>query len=142
VGDASLISALCEFQQKVAPIHKLSTAQYGTYADLQTVLGTVTPALSECGLAVTQSFTTDTQGRTLLVTKLHHVSGQCESSVVPLIAEGGRNALHSWGGAVTYQRRYAILAILNLAAGLPDDDGDSVGSKLTTAKPTTADEFF
>lgn len=142
MGHQGLIAALCDFQKKVAPIHKLSHAQYGNYADLQTVLAAVTPVLADCGLAVLQTFTTDTQGRTLLVTKLGHISGESEVSVVPLVAEGGRNALHTWGGAVTYQRRYAILAILNLAAGIADDDGDSVGSKLTTTKTPANDDFL
>ena len=129
------------FQQKVAPIQKASKAQYGLYADLQTVLSAVSPVLAECGLAVTQTFTTDVNGHTLLRTTLHHTSGESEISVVPLVVTEGRNALHTWGGAVTYQRRYALLAILNLAA--EDNDGaDSGGSKLTKPKSTAIDDFL
>jgi hypothetical protein len=139
---ANLISAMCDFHTKVETIHKLSKAQYGQYADLQTVLGVVTPALSECGLAITQTFGIS-EGYTLLITTLRHISGELVMSEVPLIAEGGRNALHSWGGAVTYQRRYAILAILNLAAGIEDDDGDSAPSiRIQKTSPFNSDEFL
>lgn len=142
MGDAGLVAALCSFQQKVAPIHKDNQAQYGKYADLQTVLTAITPALSECGLAVTQTFTTDTNGRTLLRTTLRHTSGESETSVVPLVVTEGRNALHMWGGAVTYQRRYAILAILNLAAGIEDDDGDIASTKMNKPTSRAADDFI
>lgn len=133
-----LAQALCDFHSKVSTIHKLTKAQYGLFADLQTVLSAVTPALCECGLAVTQTFNGGD-----LITTLHHTSGETVTSSAPLITEGGRNPLHAWGGAVTYQRRYAILAILNLAAGIEDDDGQSATqSRVQKASPTSNDEFF
>ena len=133
-----LAQALCNFHGKVETIHKLSKAQYGSYASLQTVLAAITPALCECGLAVTQTFNGGD-----LITTLHHISGETVTSSVPLIAEGGRNPLHSWGGAVTYQRRYSILAILSLAAGIEDDDGQSATpARMQKASTTSKDEFF
>jgi hypothetical protein len=134
----NLIQALCEFHLKVEQIHKLSKAQYGMYADLQTILQAVTPALCECGLAITQTF----EGESL-VTILHHTSGEEVRSQVPLLLGDGRNALHVWGGAVTYQRRYSILAILNLAAGIEDDDGQSGAvAKMQKVSPAFDDELF
>ena len=54
-----------------------------------------------------------------------------------LVTEGGRgNPLHTWGGSVTYQRRFSLLAMLNLAAGIEDTDGaDSVAPAPTPAQP-------
>ena len=142
VAKPNLISALCDFHSKVETIHKLSKAQYGLYSDLQTVLAAITPALSTCGLAITQTFGTS-DGKSTLITTLHHVAGETMMSEVPLVVEGGRNALHAWGGAVTYQRRYAVLAILNLAAGIEDDDGDSASTaKMHKTSPTGHDDFF
>lgn len=133
-----LIQALCEFQQKVKTIHKLSNAQYGLYADLQTVLEAITPALCECGLVITQIFDGD-----VLITILQHTSGEEIRSQAPLLLGDGRNTLHVWGGAVTYQRRYAILAILSLAAGINDDDGQSgTVAKIQKVSPTFEDELF
>jgi hypothetical protein len=126
---SSLAAALPLFHQKVKTIHKAAKGQYGEFADLATVLGEVTPKLSECGLSVTQTFEPHGDDDMLLVTTLLHSSGDVINSKMPLInvvPSGGRsNPLHAWGGAVTYQRRYALLAILNLAAGIKDDDGDA-----------------
>ena len=120
---AKLTSALCKFHKDVETIHKESKAQYGSFADLATVLSTVLPALCKNGLAVVQTFE---PGETdpILVTTLCHESGESIVSHLPMVISKGRNPLHDWGGSVTYQRRYALLAILSLAAGIEDNDGD------------------
>jgi len=131
-----IIEALIKFQQEVGPIHKESSAQYGKYADLQTVLTKVNPVLNANGLFLTQLLA----GKDL-VTEVYHISGERITSDCSLVITESRNALHSWGGAVTYQRRYAILSILGLAT--EDDDGDSAGSKLIKTNPlSNADDFF
>ena len=131
-----IIEALIKFQQEVGPIHKESSAQFGKYADLQTVLAKVNPVLNANGLFLTQLL----DGKSL-TTEVHHISGELLVSDCDLVITEGRNALHSWGGAVTYQRRYAILSILGLAT--EDDDGDSAGHKLVkTNSPSNVDDFF
>lgn len=131
-----LIAALIKFQEEVPPIQRESVAQYGKYADLQTVLTKVNPVLNANGLFLTQLL-----DGTSLTTEVHHISGEHLTSDCDLVLTEGRNALHSWGGAVTYQRRYAILSILGLAT--EDDDGDSAGHKMvTTNSPSNADDFF
>jgi hypothetical protein len=131
MSETTLAAALAKFHRAVGPIHENSKAQYGSYADLSDVLGAISAPLADAGLAVTQTFI-PTEGQTLLRTTLRHISGETVDSDVPIIEAPGRgNPLHSFGGAVTYLRRYSLLAILNLAAGIEDDDGDSAG----TAKP-------
>ena len=121
----NLAGALAAFYGKVGTIHKDAKAQYGNFADLAGVLSVVNPALAECGLAVAQSFDDDETGRYLRTTLLH-TGGEKIESRAKLVTEGGRgNPLHTWGGATTYQRRFCLLAMLNLAAGIEDDDGDS-----------------
>jgi hypothetical protein len=139
-----LTAALVAFHKDVATIHESSTAQYGAYADLSTVLSAILPALSKNGIRLSQSFQPwgDDGTNMLLVTSLKHVSGEEEVSRLPLVrANSSRgNAVHDWGGAVTYQRRYAVLAMLGLAAGIKDDDGDaftasaSASSGISSAK--------
>jgi hypothetical protein len=91
------------------------------------VLSAITPALSKHGLALVQTFDIQ-EGEDILVSRLYHTSGETIQSFCRLIrveASGGRqNPLHLWGGSVTYQRRYAALALVGLAAGMEDDDGD------------------
>lgn len=139
-----LTAALVAFHQDVATIHETSTAQYGAYADLSTVLSAILPALSKNGIRLSQTFQPWGEDGTamLLVTSLKHVSGEEETSRLPLVrpTSSRGNAVHDWGGAVTYQRRYAILAILGLAAGIKDDDGDafSASSASTSSASSSA----
>ncbi len=122
-----LIVALAAFHLEVGVIEKSARAQFGEFADLSTVLSAVTPALSRHGLALVQTF--DAEGdEDVLVTTLYHASGREISSRARLVkvegAGGRQNPLHLWGGSVTYARRYTALALLGLAAGMDDDDGD------------------
>lgn len=131
----NLTQALIKFQQSVAPIHKDAKGAHARYATIQAVLAAVQPALIDAGLVVTQTF----DDNRLVTTLRHEGSDETITSSVPLVIGNGRNPLHDWGGAVTYQRRYALLAILNLAAGLEDDDG----AKLQRAsQPIKDDEFL
>lgn len=126
----NLAQALANFHGEVGKILKLSDAQYGKYADLATVLGAVAPVLSKHGLAVTQTFMPFEFGAStcLLRTTLMHSSGESvNSDLLMPSTDGQRNALHAFGAATTYLRRYALLALLNLAA--EDDDGQSFGQE-------------
>lgn len=132
-----LVSALAAFHTDVGKIVKASKNQYGLYADLATVLSTVTGPLAANGLVISQTFTPWDGGYTILRTTLSHVSGESiTSDVLMPREENPRNQLHSFGAACTYLRRYALLAILNLAA--EDDDGESFGAGSTKAVARTA----
>jgi hypothetical protein len=123
----NITAALSAFHQKVGTIEKSARAQYGQFADLSTVLSAITPALASNGLALVQTFDMDGDAD-VLVTTLLHTSGERIDSRARLIrveGSGGRqNPLHLWGGSVTYSRRYCALALVGLAAGMEDDDGD------------------
>ena len=103
------------------------------------MLAAVTPHLLEQNLVISQTFIDGS-----LVTKLMHISGEHLESITPLVIDEHRkgNVLHAWGGAVTYQRRYALLAILNLAAGCPDDDADHGDHKMTKQSSKISDDDF
>ena len=132
--ESPLTAALAKFHKAVGTIHEKSKAQYGLYADLADVLGTISGPLADSGLAVTQTFI-PTEGVTILRTSLRHSGGEVVDSDLPLILTEGRgNPLHAFGAACTYQRRYALLAILNLAAGVEDNDGEGAAP---AAKPQT-----
>jgi len=120
---SELTKALCAFHKEVGTIHKEARAQYGAFADLATVLSTISQPLSKQGLAVTQTFVGVSEGEGInLVTTLRHTSGESVESVLPMIIQKGRHALHDFGAACTYLRRYSLLAILNLVADI-DTDG-------------------
>ena len=135
-----LIKALVEFHKQVPPINKTASAQYGKFADLETVLSTVTPHLLNNGLVVSQGFDPSSHDNNpVLVTQLLHVSGAQLVSRLPMVVAGrGKNPLHDWGGSCTYSRRYSLLSILGLTADM-DVDGDFADDKpAAKTKPTPA----
>ena len=131
-----LIKALLAFHQQVPSIAKTGKAQYGAYADLETVLSVITPALTANGLIVSQCFEPGLEhDQTILVTKLIHENGAELVSRLPMVIGKGRNPLHDWGGSCTYSRRYSLLAILGLTADM-DTDGNLEGiSSAAESKP-------
>ena len=118
-------AALCKFIKQVGTIEEKDDAQNGKFADLSTVLTTVNPALASNGLAVVHT-TKVVEGKNVLITNLLHTSGESITSemLLPNNTGGGGNPMHKEGGAITYCRRYSLLAILGLNAGIPDNDGD------------------
>ena len=120
-----IAAALCKFIKQVGTIEEKDDAQYGKFADLSTVLSTVNPALASNGLAVVHT-TKVVEGKNVLITNLLHTSGESITSemLLPNNTGGGGNPMHKEGGAITYCRRYSLLAILGLNAGIPDNDGD------------------
>ena len=128
-----LIEALVSFHKTVPAIGKTANAQYGMFANLETVLSTVTPHLIKNGLVITQTFEPSEGVDPILVTKLLHVSGAELVSRLPMIIGKGRNVLHDFGSSCTYLKRYALLAMLGLTADM-DMDGDFADDK-PAAKP-------
>ena len=119
-----LTKAHGQFLKDVGTIHKEAKAQYGKFADLAAILSVVNPKLVKNGLSVHHTFRFTDSNQQVLITHLHHVSGECLTSEVLMPINQGRNPLHDWGGAVSYCRRYSLLAILGLQAGIEEDDGD------------------
>ena len=130
-----LIEALVSFHKTVPAINKTANAQYGKFADLETVLSTVTPHLIKNGLVISQAFEPSEGLEPILVTRLLHISGAELVSRLPMIIGKGRNPLHDFGGSCTYSRRYALLAMLGLTADM-DVDGDFADEKPAESKPT------
>jgi hypothetical protein len=98
------------------------------YAPLDAVLAAVREPLSQNGLAIAQIL----DGDDLVTLLLHEGGGRLEGRA-PLPYKNG-DTIQALGSAITYMRRYALQAILGIAAE-EDDDGDrasKAGSK--TAK--------
>jgi len=94
-----LVEALVTFHKTVPAINKTAKAQYGNFADLETVLSTVTPHLIKNGLAVSQGFEPSSHDNNpVLVTQLLHVSGGQLISRLPMVVGGrDKNPLHDFG---------------------------------------------
>ena len=106
------------------------------YADLSKVLKVVNPALADNGLFVSNS-TKVVEGQNILVVSLFHTSGESLPPSEILLPKGSQsNELYNIGGALTYLRRYLLLAKLNLNAGIEDDDG-AIYNKKDNVTPIT-----
>lgn len=120
----NLAEALIAFQASVPTIHENDSSYHGKFANLPGVLSTINPALRSAGLVVSQ-LPEEINGQPGLRTTLMHTSGEQLSAVTPLTVNTGKNGTQEWGKAVTYSRRFALLAALNLAIGIEDNDCDA-----------------
>lgn len=116
------------------------------YADLEEITAKTRPALSKHGLATTQFLSLSTSGSgTSIFTRLLHKSGATIESEIPLVSNKDRD-IKEYGAVVSYLRRYAKSALLDIAA---DDDldengqeGDGDNSQAAQAKSQDDDEFY
>lgn len=109
-----------------AKVQMKSGGNYGyKYADLADTIQSVRPILASHGLAVLQNASTTNPDLVLISTTILHTSGEW-ISFDPLALPAGRTAQET-GSAISYGRRYHLLACLGLAA--EDDDGATAGGR-------------
>ena len=131
-----ITAALCKFIQEVGTIEEKSDAQYDKFADLSTVLSVVNPALAANGLIVTNT-TKIVEDKNILSVQLMHISGEILPPREILLPKGiAKNELYSTGQALTYFKRYLLLGLLNLTAGIPDHDGQVYNPDVEDTKVT------
>lgn len=124
-----------------AKVQMKSGGNYGyKYADLADTIQSVRPILAAHGLAVMQNASTTNPELVMISTMILHTSGEW-ISFDPLALPTGRTAQET-GSAISYGRRYHLLACLGLAA--EDDDGASASARtkqrgsLPAQKPSNA----
>lgn len=131
---ADLAKALAEAQSEIQPPAKDKTARVKTkaggeytfdYVDLASVLDAVRGPLAKHGLSISQG-TAGENGKTALETRLMHVSGQWMESAYPLSFQG---SAQEKGSELTYARRYALCAMLGIAAEADDDGNAASGNR-------------
>lgn len=92
------------------------------YATLSAIIEAIKKPLADNGLAYTQVISHDADGGFYVLTTTLYHGNQFLSSKVPLITEGATN--QQFGSALTYMKRYALAAMLGIAAD-EDDDGNA-----------------
>jgi len=115
----NLATALCEFQGAVETIKKGETNPFfkSKYASLNDILNVIRQPLADNGL----SFVQFPKGKYGLDTMLMHTSGEWLSESYEM--EPTKHDPQGAGSVITYQRRYALGAILGLNID-EDDDGN------------------
>lgn len=120
----NLATALCEFQSAVETIKKGETNPFfkSKYASLNDILNVIRQPLADNGL----SFVQFPKGKYGLDTMLMHTSGEWLSESYEM--EPTKHDPQGAGSVITYQRRYALGAILGLNI---DEDDDANKASVT-----------
>lgn len=128
----SIFRKLQAFNDNAPAIHKNCTAGIGgrayKYADLTAVLESIRPILKASKLVIVQTVC----GQDLITRLIDSESGEQIESSFPLETTG--MTWHQVGTSISYARRYAILAILNLSSE-DDDAASTLPEKHTQAMP-------
>jgi hypothetical protein len=122
-----IVAALAKAQSAIKPPQKTREAKVemksgGTYkyayADLSDVIACAREPLAAAGLVAFQQILERDQGSVVLRTVLAHQSGQWIASTLG-VPKSARP--QDFGSAITYARRYALCALLGIAAEEDDD---------------------
>lgn len=128
---ATLAGALALFQTDLPEIPRTKTGQDGhrtfMYADITAITRACAPKLAKLGLSIS-SGTQIRDGRTILVTKLLHASGEHETAELDVTAPAGN--MKVLGSNITYARRYAYGALTGIVT---DEDQDAQGTDVIEA---------
>ena len=128
----NLAIALSKFQGSVGKVVKDATNPFfkSKYATLSNILDVISKPLSENGLAVSQLPVSENG----LTTILMHESGEFIMETYQM--KPVKNDPQGIGSSITYQRRYALGAVLGLNIDDDDDGTSASGNKTSANKPT------
>ena len=131
----SLAEALVAFQAEVPTLPKDSTNPHfrSKFTSLDTIVETVRPLLAKHGLAWSALPCVGPDGQPALRYQLLHTSGEAQQDMMPLLLS--KNDSQGLGSALTYSRRYALCAVLNLVADEDDDGNAASRARQQSARP-------
>jgi hypothetical protein len=120
---------LLDFQKLNVSIKKTSVGGHhkNTYANIDEVLETIKPKLSELGITLLQ-LPTETGLKTILV------DSEDDSMVEGFLPFVGATDAQKIGSNLTYMRRYSLVSMLGLEA--EDDDGEGAVDRTPATVPT------
>ena len=132
-----IATALCKFQGEVGRVKKTETNPFfkSKYASLADILDVIRQPLADNGLSFVQFPEAEHQ----LTTMLMHVSGEwirANYSMTP-----AKNDPQGLGSVITYQRRYALGAVLGLNID-EDDDGNAASTPAKAKGKQQSDANF
>lgn len=130
----SYFKKIIEIQKEVSKVEKGGKNPHlkNTYSTLEDVLDALNPSLAAKDLGVIQ-FTTFKEGSWILCTQIVSQAGEEEihNYYCPLLGIDSKNPMQALGSAITYARRYSLMAIFKLT---PTDD-DGVATNTDNSKP-------
>jgi hypothetical protein len=130
----SIAAAFVKAQADFGPALKTNTNPHfkSRYAGLDACIEAVIDALHKHGIALVQR-TLPCESGVTVETVLIHSSGETLSGG-PLHVPASKNDPQGYGSALTYARRYSVMATCGIAA--EDDDGNAASKPTSYAKPS------
>ena len=122
-------SAMAEMQSDIPTIEKsgaivVNGQERSRYARFEDIMRVVKPVMQRHGFAIT--FRTQTgEGFVKITGVLMHKDGHREETdmQLPIDSSGSKNTVQAIGSSTAYGKRYVLCALLNIATGDEDDDG-------------------
>lgn len=123
----NIYKAFAEFQKTLPVINKDKEGYGYRYASFDNIVATVTPLLSQVGLAY---YHTIVDGKMVCVL-VHAESGETMESSIPMVSIQGKgmNEAQALGATTTYLRRYTLTSILGVATEEDTDTGNIPAEK-------------
>ena len=131
----NICTAFVQAQKEFNPALKSATNPHfkSKYADLAACVEAVIDALNNHGIALMQ-LNHESQGGVTVETMFIHESGETLSSG-KLFVPASKQDPQGFGSALTYARRYSLMAACGIA---PEDDDGNAGSRKATHNASTA----
>jgi hypothetical protein len=122
----NIYTALAKAQTSMGKALKDSSNPHfrSKYADLASVMNACLGALTTNGIAVTHSTEWSETEQQLVTTFTHGASDTSCSIAIPLLL--GKRDMQGLGSAITYARRYGVMALAGIAP--EDDDGNAAAA--------------
>ena len=126
-----ITKALVQFHQSVGKIKKGSVNPFfkSKYATLSDILDVIAEPLYSAGLVIVQF----PEGTNTLTTRLMHTSGEWMES--NYFMQPTKEDPQSFGSVITYQRRYALGAVLSLKIDEDDDANKASAPEKKKSEP-------
>lgn len=131
----SLLAAVLAVQKEAPPIAKSATNPHfkSKFAPLDEIVQTIDPILHKHGLVWMTLPVRDEHGDPALRYRLAHApTGETVEGTMPLLLS--KKDAQGQGSAITYARRYALCAVLNLVADDDDDGGRAAAERARRAQ--------
>jgi hypothetical protein len=130
---------LVKAQKAFGPALKTSTNPHfrSRYADLSACVEAVIEGLNEAGIALIQRTSEDHVGVTVETVFVHESGEMLECGKLHVPAS--KQDPQGYGSALTYARRYSLMAACGIAP--EDDDGNAASRKPSTPAPDITDHL-
>ena len=135
----NIATALVKAQQAFGPALKSSTNPHfrSRYADLSACVEAVIEGLNGSGIALVQRTSEDTTGVTVETVFIHESGEMLECGKLHVPA--AKQDPQGYGSALTYARRYSLMAACGIAP--EDDDGNAATRKPSAPTPDITDHL-